>query len=240
MKVWHLASDKKIAKAEKMFKDLLAGKLQKKKNAEKFFSEREKFRQYYSEQSPRYPNTYMTDQYINMTIPKITPKTPMEERTPHSQVGIMMHKNVILDPNDVKVQKIFGIHAQVKKSRKPFYPLLDISVIEASSLWVHTVNNNKIFKDYLNSGKKMIVYFGDKDCTSHVGVWADYIWHAYGKDAYHEFMDMPWERKSKPNYVTKLWKNIRVAIAENAGHIISWDKPETSYNIVKSALEEDN
>merc|ERR1712194_106783 len=169
------------------------------------------------------------------------PTTPMKDRSEEVDIGRMLVPNFRTASYSPKIQKLFGIHRQVKKKpSKPVYPMFELAYGPAAYGNFLKSDNPKVFTEFIKSGKKMIIYFGDHDGTAHVGVLADFINYAWGKDAVEKFHNVPWEIKTKANYVTKIWRNIRAGVVERSGHLVSWDKPKATFYLVKNALEEDN
>lgn len=139
-KVFHLITDKKIALAKKKYKKFLAGKLES--DFSEWMPARIKFSLLMNDLSPRYPHTYICKFIVNRTIPKVVPKSPLATISPMHMIGVLMHKNFWLDPNDRKVQKLFGIKG---KGNKTFYNEWDTKVMGRAFRSYLKIDNTKEF-----------------------------------------------------------------------------------------------
>jgi hypothetical protein len=115
-KVFHLVSAKKIKKVEKKYKKFVAGKFT---DILEWMPAKMKWTLDLNDLGPRYSDTYICKFIITRLIPKIRPDTPKSKISPMHMIGVLMHKNFWLDPNDRKVQKLFGIRRE--QAKKTFY-----------------------------------------------------------------------------------------------------------------------
>jgi hypothetical protein len=116
-KVFHLVSDKKIKKVQKKYKKFAAGKLDT--DILDWLPAKMKYTLDLNNLGPRYSDTYICKFIITRTIPKIRHDTPKSKISPMHMIGVLMHKNFWLDPNDRKLQKLFGIRRE--QAKKTFY-----------------------------------------------------------------------------------------------------------------------
>ena len=91
----------------------------------------------------------------------------------------------------------------------------------------------------MDSGKKMITYYGDIDNSVNLTNLMDFIKISWGKSEADKFFNQAWKIKHNPAYVRKTYKNLKVAVVRGAGHMVSWDKPKAVFDFVKRAVEED-
>lgn len=87
-------------------------------------------------------------------------------------------------------------------------------------------------------GYRVITFFGETDGSCNMELMYKWLKNIWPQEKYKKFREVEWSRHEF-EYVYKKFDNVIIAMVDNSGHLVSYERPDASYNLVKDAIQND-
>jgi hypothetical protein len=186
--------------------------------------------------SPQVVDYYDIRDFIPFVVSKYQPKPAM---VPGLDIYIKtMNQGAPFDLQSRKVEASFHAPRRDSNGNLMKYTPFAWKVMNAHWKWYYGLNLKKQFKKFLGLGYKYVSYYGEYDMAGNIQTWDEYIKMALGDERYEEYKLAGWKKHPRLRYVQKDFENTRTCLVYSVGHVVGMDKPWTSFDIVKRALQE--